>query len=419
MIGGVSAMRVLFVTPYVPSRIRVRSFNLIKSLSTSHEISLVSLLCDEYERDLVQEVAQYCTSVDLIPLPKLRSYLNCMLAFPSMVPLRVAYYRSPAFTNHLVHLIRKRSIDVVHGELIKVLPALRAVRSRENVSLLYDSVDCISSYLQQQWSAERKPLQKIFVYAELQKMRYYERTSLEMFDQVVITSDHDRDYLMSLGGRLRDVQVVSNGVDTAYFTPLPELREPDSLVFCAKLDYYPNSQAILNFCQEVLPLIWQQRPQVRLNIVGNNPPRSVCELSNDKRISVTGYVPDIRPYLAKASVALSPLLVATGIQNKVLEALAMGVPIVATPISCRSFHVKHGTHLLMAEGSQTFADAVLRLLEETQIAQNLGNAGRQYVEQHHSWMTAAMTISDLYYSLVERSQRERVLNPVLALSSKG
>ena len=412
-------MRVLFVTPYVPSRIRVRSFNLIRSLSASHEISLVSLLCDEYERDLVQEVAEYCTSVDLILLPKLRSYINCMLAFSSMVPLRVAYYRSPEFTNHLVHLIRKRSIDVVHGELIKVLPALRAVRSRENVPLLYDSVDCISSYLQQQWSVERNPLQKIFAYTELQKMRDYERKSLEMFDQVVITSAHDRDYLMALGERLKHIQVVSNGVDTEYFTPLPELREPDSLVFCAKLDYYPNSQGILNFCQEVLPLIWQQRPQVRLKIVGNNPPHSVSELSNDRRISVTGYVPDIRPYLAKASVALSPLLVATGIQNKVLEALAMGVPMVATPISCRSLQAKNDIHLLMAEGAHAYADAVLKLLEDTQLAQDLGNAGRQYVKQHHSWMAAANMVSDLYHSLVERNQRERVLNPVLALSSKG
>src|SRR5437588_4660505 len=179
-------MRILFVTPYVPSRIRVRSFNFIKSLSASHEVSLVSLLCDEYERDLVQEVAKYCASVDLIPLYKLQSYINCVLCLPTRSPLRVAYYHSQEFTRRIKRVIHERSIDVVHGELVKILPALRAVRLRENIPLLYDSVDCISSYLQQQWDAERNPLQKIFSYTELQKMRHYERRSLEIFDQVVI-----------------------------------------------------------------------------------------------------------------------------------------------------------------------------------------------------------------------------------------
>lgn len=408
-------MRVLFVTPYVPSRIRVRPFNFIKSLSALHDISLVSLLCDEYEQELVQDVARYCTSVDLIPLPKLRSYMNCIWALPTFVPLRVAYYHSREFSEHIRYVIRKRSIDVVHGELVKVLPALRAVQAQENIPLLYDSVDCISSYLQQQWGAARNLLQKIFVYTELQKMRYYERQSLKKLDQVVITSSHDRDNLIALGGELKHIQVVPNGVDTEYFTPSTIPREVDSLVFCAKLDYYPNSQSILNFCREVLPLIWQHRPQVRLTIVGNNPPRSVIDLSTDRRITITGYVPDIRPYLANASVALSPLLIATGMQNKVLEALAMGAPIVATPISCRSLQVKNDTHLLMAEGAQAYADAVLKLLEDTQLAQNLGSAGRQYVEQYHSWASTANTLSDLYYALVARGQQEQVMDAMLAL----
>ncbi len=411
-------MRVLFITPYVPSYIRVRPFNFIKSLSTLHDISLVSLLCDEYERELVQDVAKYCVSVDLIPLPKLHSYMNCLLALPTLMPLRVAYYYSPEFIDHVIRIIREHSIDVVHGELVKVAPALQAVQAQENVPLLYDSVDCISSYLQQQWIVARNPVQKIFVYTELKKMCYYERQTLKKFDQVVITSAHDRDYLMGLGG-LKDVQVVPNGVDTEYFTPSTVPREKNALVFCAKLDYYPNSQAILHFCHEVLPLIWRSRPQVRLTIVGNNPPHSVAALSTDRRITVTGYVPDIRPYLAQASVALSPLLVASGMQNKVLEALAMGTPMVATPISCRSLQVTNGTHLLMAEGAQAYADAVLKLLENARLAQNLGSAGRQYVEQHHSWRAAANMLSNLYCALAAQGQQEQVMDAVLAIKSKG
>src|SRR5712691_11395652 len=157
-------MRILFVTPYVPSRIRVRPFNLIKFLSASHEVSLVSLLCDEYEREMVQEVANYCASVDIVPLSKGQAYRNCLLALPTLTPLRVAYYKSPSLIQRMKQVIRERIIDLVHGELIKVVPALLTMLDQEHIPLLYDSVDCISWYLQQQWKSARNPLQKAFIY---------------------------------------------------------------------------------------------------------------------------------------------------------------------------------------------------------------------------------------------------------------
>lgn len=407
-------MRILFVTPYVPSRIRVRPFHLIKSLSTKHEISLVSLLCDEYERELVQDIAKYCASVDLIPLPKWQAYVNCLMALPTLMPLRVAYYQSPAFADCIRRVIHDRNIDVVHGELIKVVPTLRTMLAQERIPFLFDSVDCISSYLQQQLKSARNPLKKAFVYTELKKMRRYERRSLLEFAQVAITSAHDRDFLVALEERLKHIQVVPNGVDTEYFTPPTSQREKDSLVFCAKMDYYPNSQAIISFCREVLPLIWKHRPQVHLTIVGNNPPPAVRNLGADERITVTGYVPDIRLYLGKASIALAPLQVAAGMQNKVLEALAMGTPMVATPGSCRSLQVKNGVDLLVAERAQDYADAVLKLLDNPQLALSLGSSGRRYVECYHSWAAAANILSELYQTLVaNRNQQEWTLDPAL------
>jgi len=403
-------MRILFVTPYIPSRIRVRPYYLITSLSKFHDVSLVSLLCDEYERELAQDISGYCSSIDLVPLSRARAYSNCLRALPTLTPLRVAYYRSPAFITTIRQVIRKQQIDVVHGELIKVVPALQAVLAQEHIPCLYDSVDCISSYLEQQYSTVRNPLKKVFVYSELQKMRHYEPRVLAGFDKVTITSAHDSKYLMARNNKLQPIQVVPNGVDTAYFAPLATPREADSLVFCAKLDYYPNSQAILYFCREVLPLIWQQRPQVRLTIVGSNPPQTIRDLSADQRITVTGSVPDVRPYLGKATVALAPLQVAAGMQNKVLEALAMGVPMVATPRACKSLNVKNGTHLLIADEPQAYVEAIKLVLDDPQLAQKLSLAGRAYVEEHHSWAANAHLLSELYSSIaVKPEQLEREL----------
>lgn len=402
-------MRILYLTPYVPSRIRVRPFNLIKALSASHEISLVSLMCDEYERGLVHEVAEYCASVDLVPLPRYRSYMNCLFGLPKPLPLRVAYYKSSALEQCVRRVISERAIDVVHGELIKIAPLLLKIVREEKVATLFDSVDCISWYLQQQWNTLRNPLRKAFVYSEMKKMRRFERSALASFDLTVITSAHDRDCLASLGVESQNIAIMPNGVDTEYFTPPVSPRQEDTLVFCAKLDYYPNSHAIMHFCREILPRIWKRRPGVRLRLVGNNPPEVVRNLASDERISVTGYVPDIRPYLGGASVALAPLHVAAGMQNKVLEALATGTPMVATPGSCRSLLVKDGVHLLVAEEDQAFADAVLRLLEDRQLAQELGWAGRQFVVQNYSWIEAAKNLSYLYREITAAEERQEMV----------
>ncbi len=399
-------MRILFVTPYVPSRIRVRPLNLIKALSATHEISLVSLLVEDYELEMVKDVAPYCASVDLVPLPKWHAYANCLLALPTLTPLRIAYYRSPSFARRIKEVIRKQNIDAVHGELIKVIPALKAVLADEKIPILYDSVDCISWFLQQQLETTSNPLKKAFVYSELQKMRRYERHALVDFDRVVITSAHDRDYLGRLTGAVENIQVVSNCVDTAYFTPWTGPRVADSLVFCAKLDYFPNAQAILHFCEHILPLVWKQRPQVRLTIVGNNPPQSVRALASDKRIAVTGYVPDTRPYLGTASVALAPLLVAAGTQFKILEALAMGAPTVTTPRCSRTLGTQDRVHLLEAKEPQAFAKAIVELLDNPQLAQQMGEAGRQFVAEYYSWKSAANTLNRLYSSIVNAPGRQ-------------
>jgi sugar transferase (PEP-CTERM/EpsH1 system associated) len=400
-------VRILFVTPYVPSRIRVRPFNLIKSLSTRHDISLVSLLVDDYERELVKDIEEYCVSVDLVRLPKWQAYMNCLLALPTPVPLRVAYYRSPAFTRRIMEVIHRQNIDVVHGELIKIVSALQAVLTKENIPVLFDSVDCISWYLKQTEETTHNFLKKAFITSELWKMRRYEGKVLADFARVIISGAFDREILGKMSGQLHKIEVVSNGVDTDYFAAEPATRTPDSLVFCAKLDYFPNAQAIIHFCKYVLPLIWQQRPQVHLTIVGNNPPKAVRALSVDERITVTGYVPDIRPYLRAASVAIAPLLVAAGTQFKVLEALSTGAPTVTTYRCSRALGTEHGVHLLVAEEPPEFAQAILGLLNDPLYAGKLGEAGRQFVLERYNWADASHVLEKLYASIVRAPEQVR------------
>ena len=192
-------------------------------------------------------------------------------------------------------VIHRQKIDLIHGELIKVVPALKAALAHENIPILYDSVDCNPWLLQQKIETTGNPFKKAFAYSELLRTRHYEGHELADLDQVIITGAIDRDRLEKMIDHPQSIQVVSNGVDVDYFMPLDCPRTPETLVFCAKLDYSPNAQAILYFCKCILPLVWKQQPDVRLTIVGSNPPPSVRALGSDERITVTGYVPDTRP----------------------------------------------------------------------------------------------------------------------------
>jgi glycosyltransferase involved in cell wall biosynthesis len=219
---------------------------------------------------------------------------------------------------------------------------------------------------------------------------------------VLVTSDKDRDALIGLADSDHaPVSVVRNGVDLDYFSePAGNVREPDSLIVTGKMSYHANIAMTLHLAREIMPLIWKQRPQVKLYVVGKDPTGDIQKLAEDPRIVVTGTVPDLPPYLAKAAVALAPLVYGAGIQNKVLEAMACGVPVVTSPRAVAALEIEPGRDVLVAEGTGQFATAVLRLLDDASLRAELGRAGRAYVETHHNWQKTAVQLETIYRSVI-------------------
>jgi glycosyltransferase involved in cell wall biosynthesis len=200
------------------------------------------------------------------------------------------------------------------------------------------------------------------------------------------------------------VAVVPNGVDLEYFRPIAGPREPATLVFSGKMSYHANVSAALYFAREILPLVRAARPEVRLSIVGSNPPRAVQALASDPAVSVTGHVPDMRPYLGSATIALCPITVKVGIQNKLLEAMAMGIPVVSTNVGAQGLAAVPGRDLLVAANPHEFADHICRVLADDELAERLGRAGRHFVERHHRWETATRAL-EVYMEAIEHQAR--------------
>ena len=188
------------------------------------------------------------------------------------------------------------------------------------------------------------------------------------------------------------------------------------LIFCAKLDYSANSDAALYFAESIWPMLVARRPELHLEIVGSRPPRNVQRLDGRNNIQVIGGVPDVRPFLGRAWIALCPVRVQAGIQNKILEAMALGVPVVASRVCCSSLPLTHGKQLLIADSPEEYVAAVESLLDDQAGRFNLVRAGRQYVEQHHDWNDAVARLRDAYSDAVADFIRSGA-SPVLAQQS--
>lgn len=413
-------MRILFITPYVPSPMRVRSFNLIKALSKEHDISLVSLLIEQDQLELVKEIENYCTSIDLVTLSKRQAYTNCLRAlfYPlhiKSMPLQLAYYQSDTFIHCLKEVVQRQKIDLIHSELLPIVPALNALRKDVTLPIVYDAVDCASWSLQQKLEGTGHPLKKLYIYSELQKIRHVEREALKNFDQLLIASVADRDRLRQVLTYSAPIKVVGDRVDTDYFTRQMPHSTTNSLVFYANLETQAATQALINFCEQTLPYVWQEKPETTLTIVGANPSAAVQALAADPRITITGSVADVRPHLEKASVALAPFLVAADNQFKILEVLSMSTPVVTTTRCSQALRTVPGQHLLAADGPQAYAEAILSLLNHPGLASKLGKQGRQFVLGHYSWSSASSTLNQIYHALpgIARHQESEAFLPFL------
>ncbi len=405
-------MRILFVSPYPPSRIRVRGYGLLAQLSAKHEVTIAAQCTSEQERADVEALRRQGFEVVAVDESKRQAAIRSGLAALSALPLQVAYARSARFARVVQQLCAHRAFDVVHVEHLRGIASMGPLF--ETQPLVWDAVDCISLLSKHTMTSGPSVSVRAVARFEHKRTRRYEASMLEVLSHVIVTSERDRQAMIDLR-RLHGsadltssdeelgagIRVLPNGVDLDYFRPLAQERQPLNLVFSGKMSYHANIATALYLHQQIMPLIWRQRPEATLTIVGSKPPKVISDMAGDPRITVTGYVDDMRGYVGRAQVMLSPMVYSVGIQNKVLEAMALGTPVVVAARAAESLGGRPGHDLLTAETAQEFAQATLQLLEDASLRASLGQNGRTYVERHHDWNIVTDQLIDVYERAID------------------
>lgn len=443
-------MKILYIVPYVPNPIRVRSYELLRTLAQrDHQITLATLWSTPQDQADLQALAQLGIALVTQALPLPRSLWNSLCALPTTTPLQAVYCWQPALARRLQQLLATTTVDVIHVEHLRGaaygLDLKRAMHAMASpIPVVWDSVDCISYLFSQAVRHRQRLASRLLNQLELQRTPAYEGWLVQQFARVLVTSPVDRQALYDLAvqASIRSGQgeptasgdtcaqrlvILPNGVDLTYFCPTSDAvhpagheQQPATLVFSGKMSYHANVTAVLHLVQEIMPLVWRQRPAVRLQIVGKDPPAVIRALATQGLLSakaqnkeqnpeqqgcveVTGTVPNVPPYLRQATIAVAPVLYSAGIQNKVLEAMACGTPVVASAQAVAGITARAGQDFLLATHPQHFADQILALLHDPQRRQQIGAAGRRYVEQQHSWPTMVDRLEQIYQTTMTRS----------------
>lgn len=389
-------MKILFLChrlPYPPQRGgKIRPFNMIRHLAVSHEVTVATLARSADELAAGQELHRYCHDLHVGRISTPAGWARFALYGMSAAPATFGYFYSPELARTVRRLLDTRGFDaiVVHcssmGPYVAGHPGCRKVM---------DFGDADSEKWIEYGRTARFPLSQAFR-LEGRKVRRYEARLGKQFDACSVNAPRERDVLAAY---VRSpINVIPNGVDLEYFEstrPSGRVYVPNRIIFTGNMSYRPNVDAVRHLVTAVLPRIRREIPDVQLCIVGMDPAPAVRRLADQDRVVVTGRVDDVRPYFDSAAVAVAPLRVARGLQNKVLEAMAMRVPVVASPAAFEGISAEAGRDLLVAAGPKAFSRAVVTLLRDPAVRERYAAAGRTCVETNHNWSRLLRRLEDL------------------------
>lgn len=373
-------MNILFLTSRMPfppvGGDRVRSFQLLRHLSQRHTITLVTFVENEEQLQAAAAYSDLYHRLVTVPLSRAHSYFNTMLGLASTEPLQAHYYHTPRMHAVLKEEFARNRYDVALVHMIRMCPYLDDIPVRKVVDLC----DALALYHQRATQVSRGlNLATLIHRVEAKRLVAYETQAIRKSDGTLFISSVDANYYPQLTGK---TAIVCNGVDLDTFPYSAKPRDSNRLVYLGNMKTFQNTDAAVYFATEIFPLIKASEPGAVFTIVGNEPSKRVRALHDGRNIVVTGRVDSVLPHLAQAAVFVAPMRAFAGVQNKILESLAVGTPVVTTPIGAEGLAPEMIT---VAGSAREFADATLELMRNPGRWRERSLTGRKYVEDFYTF----------------------------------
>ncbi|MDX9839542.1 MAG: TIGR03087 family PEP-CTERM/XrtA system glycosyltransferase [Azoarcus sp.] len=377
-------MKILYVChrfPFPPKRGgKIRPFNMIRHLSQNHQVTVCSLARSEAEAEEGRGIAPHCERFEMGVVSNPVQVLRMVARLPTTVPSSMGYFYSPDLAAKVNALLASERFDLIFVHCSSVAQYVSHVR---DIPKILDFGDMDSQKWLEYVNYKPFPL-KAGYWLEGSKMEREEKRLARLFNMCTATTRAEWETLESYSTGV-STDWFPNGVDADFFRPDGEGYDPDTISFIGRMDYYPNQEAMFRFCEQIWPLLRAKRPEMKLLIVGADPIPAVIKLGELPGVTVTGSVPDVRPYILRSAAMVAPLNIARGTQNKILEAMAMGVPVVSSRIAAGGVDALGEEHFLVADTPMQYADAILRLVEQPAERERLSRAGRERMLSHHAW----------------------------------
>jgi len=383
---------------------------MLRELRRDHEITYLTLDDGSAAPNARELAEEYCHQLITIPhhtRPKFSAgfYLDLTRNLVTRLPYFIMKYQSAEMRRQIEGLVNRGNIDVLVCDFL--MPAINVPDHLPCATVLFQH-NVEAMIWKRHFEVQRNPLKKAFLYGQWRKAFAFERKMCRRFDKVVAVSAENREIMRS-DYEVDNLAEVPTGVDTEFFRPDPSVRrEPRHLVFTGSLDWLPNDDAMRYFVNEILPLVRQKIPDIKLTVVGRNPYPGLIELSKqDPNIIVTGRVDDVRPYMDRAAAYIVPIRVGSGTRLKIYEAMAMELPIVSTTVGAEGLRLVDGRELLIADTPHEFAEGIVKLLSDADLAQGLGRRASELVRSHFGWSNAAAQFAGICESVLRSTSLAR------------
>lgn len=384
-------MKILVVLPRFPYPLekgdKLRAFHQIRCLSEHHDIYLFCLSHQSVTTEQQDRLRPYCRKIDVARLSTIGSGCKAVRNAFRDKSLQMGYWYSRRARHQLEALAAQVQPDVVYCQMLRTMDYVRNLRQPK----VMDFQDALSLNIERRMLNHRG-LRYFMLHYEFKMLRQAEYASYHRFNALTIISDVDRQAIP--GKDNRHIVIVPNGVDMSYYHPMPSVSKQYEVVFCGNMQYVPNVDAVRFLIEEVMPVVWETMPTAHVLLAGTSPVASVRRLASNK-VTVSGSVDDIRRCYASGQVFVAPMRLGSGLQNKLLEAMAMHVPCVTTPLANTALGATPGEEIQVGEGAVALAAHIVQLLQQDDLRQQQAQRAYHFVQEHYSWSSATQVLEQV------------------------